>query len=372
MTPRPHPHPAQGGAAIAEALDALPYAVAMLDADGRVVGGNVPLITLCGEACVGRNLADVARPTAEETAPSLTDLPDDTLVVLHGGRRAWLTTRPMPGGRHVACLRGIEPDAAPTGPQPPKPLLLQVLGRSSVRRGGETVDGPWLEHQPGRLLRVLVAGRGRTLSVDEIADALAADADARSAATVRYLVHTLRGHLEPRRGRRERSQYVAALRGGYRLDTDAVTVDADLFERAARDGLAAHAAGGAELAGRLLERAVARYAGDFLADEPYAEWAMDEREQLRELLARCLRALADLAAARGDLAGAADRLARLAELEPLDTDVQRALIELCLRRGRRGEAARRYAAFERRMLSAYGEPPDFTLRSLSASRAISR
>ncbi|HET9675895.1 MAG TPA: hypothetical protein VFP21_00145, partial [Solirubrobacterales bacterium] len=37
------------------------------------------------------------------------------------------------------------------------------------------------------------------------------------------------------------------------------------------------------------------------------------------------------------------------------------LIEICLRRGRRSEAHRRYTRFRKRMISVFGSPPDFDL-----------
>ena len=62
----------------------------------------------------------------------------------------------------------------------------------------------------------------------------------------------------------------------------------------------------------------AAYGGNFLADEPYAEWALAERERLRDLAAQVLRGLPALKRAAGDEDAAAEHLQRLVELEPLD------------------------------------------------------
>ena len=56
---------------------------------------------------------------------------------------------------------------------------------------------------------------------------------------------------------------------------------------------------------------------------------------------------------------------RLAEIEPLDTDVQRELLVLLMRRGRHAEAARRYELLGRRYRKAFGEEPPFDLADLS-------
>jgi DNA-binding SARP family transcriptional activator len=77
--------------------------------------------------------------------------------------------------------------------------------------------------------------------------------------------------------------YVARVGDLYRLEIgQGGSVDAEDFERAAARGRAADAAGDTEAALRHLTAADTLYGGDFLADEPYAEWAIARRERLRE------------------------------------------------------------------------------------------
>jgi len=54
-----------------------------------------------------------------------------------------------------------------------------------------------------------------------------------------------------------------------------------------------------------------------------------------------------------------------AGLEPLDTHVQRELLEVCLRRGRRTEATRRFRALRVRTMRELGQGPGFDLADLA-------
>jgi DNA-binding SARP family transcriptional activator len=240
-------------------------------------------------------------------------------------------------------------------------LRIVTLGRTHVEGPEGELPSGWLEHRAGQVLKLLVAERKRALFADEIADTLWPDASLRSLQGVRYYIHALRGHLEPERAPRSPSSFVVRARGGYALDLRQVEVDADEFERLVRAGLDAAASGDPEQARTRLETGLALYTGDFLADEPYAEWATDERDRLRQLAARGLRALADVHEQAGEIDAAVDTLDRLVAMDPYDLDVQRTLLRLCLRQGRRTDAVRRYTALRRRMLGVFGEDLDFTL-----------
>lgn len=335
----------------------MPGGVAVVAADGTIRDATRAFVERCGTGIVGQRLHDVCGGAVADG--------EITLRLPSGSAQA--RVHPVPGG---ARLIAVEPDGiapADEAPQPPDPVYVRVLGRCRIEGPGDhTQAGRWLEQRPGQLLRLLVAGRTRVLSVDDIGDALWPEAPA--ASTVRYTVHALRDRLEQAGATGRGAGIVLSHRGGYRLNPDRVTVDADVFEREVRDGLAAFAADGTALATRLLERAVARYAGEFLEEEPYAEWVASERERHREHLRLALEALATLSQRRGDLGRAAAHWARLADLEPLDAEVHRNVIELCLRRGRHGEARRRYDGLARRLHDAYGEGPSFALESLSGAR----
>ena len=57
-------------------------------------------------------------------------------------------------------------------------------------------------------------------------------------------------------------------------------------------------------------------------------------------------------------------------MEPFDTDVQKLFIEVCLRRGKRSEAFRRYSFFKKRMLDAFGQEPDFELAEMERGLSV--
>ncbi len=243
-------------------------------------------------------------------------------------------------------------------------LRIETLGRTRVESREAPLDGAWLAHKTGKLLKYLLCQRGTPAPPDKIAVALWPNDDARAINNVRYYVHALRNVLEPTRSKPGHSSFVIATPEGYALDSNRVEVDADLFEQHVRTGLSAALSDQVAVATKSLEQAFSIYGGDFLADEPYSEWAFEERESMRRLVAEASRALGRISLRLGDLETTSMHVELLADLSPHDTDVHRLLFALYLKIGRRSEAWRAYHALRRRVASLFGEKLDFDLTAI--------
>jgi DNA-binding SARP family transcriptional activator len=356
---------------------ALPAAALVLGPDGRMLYGNPVARVLLGPAArAGARCCDLlgCRPPGDGPAAGcVTELVlrgDGPLaerqVVLPDGAAAWLTASPAgTDGQVVAMLTRLAGPAGLAREDLPPQLRVLTLGRTRLERDDGPVAEEWLGHRPGQVLKYLLCERGRVVPHDELIEVFWPDAGRAGASSVRQAIHTLRDRLEPERPRGKPSGYVVARTGGYELAPRRVWIDADDFEAHARTGLDALQRDDVDRARASLAAAARAYAGDFLADEPYAEWALVERGRLRELAAEVLRALAGLAQDAGDEESASEHLLRLAELEPLDLQAQRDLIALMLRRGRHSEALRRYELVRLRYRRAFGVEPGFALADLT-------
>jgi len=250
-------------------------------------------------------------------------------------------------------------------------LRITAFGRSRVDTPEGPLRGEWIQQRPGQLRKYLVCERNRVVPADVIADALWPGTGRQGLGNVRYFMHALREKLEPHRARGARSSFIVTVQGGYALDRRHVRIDADDFDEAISQGLEAATRADDDFAIERLRDALALYRGDFLADEPYADWALEERDRLHNLAGRALRALTKIMLGRHNLEAAAEYLEQLAELEPLDAEAHRDLLAVWLAQGRRTEAARRYAIYRTRMLREFGEEPEFQLQDLRpASRTV--
>ncbi len=376
--PRPEPRPSLSE----EVVDRLPYGIVVLSASGRVESANAAAASLLwdlerggppahcheilacrapGGPCYGGCL--VARAAAGDGA-----LPEIRIDSAGGGEvtALWVTAAPLPhdSGAVLHLRAGDARDRRRrsdphwlSGPE----LRITALGRTWLDSRESPLGGQWLQQRPGLLLKYLVVERNRVVHAEEIAEALWPAAGRQGLGTVRHFMYALRQKLEPGRQRGAASSFVATVQDGYALDRRRVSIDADRFEEAADQGLAAADRGEDAIALARLEHALALYRGDLVADEPYAEWAMAERDRLRARAAAALRALVSIRLAEPDLPGAAAALERLAGLEPYDVDTHRTLFAVWLAQGRRTEASRRYAAFKIRMAREFGEEPGFEL-----------
>ena len=365
-----------------EAFRSFPYSLIVFDRKGRLVATNlegerlieavgVPSADLTCCALLGCRvpesvladacLTELARGRGEALPEVRVDVP-----TAEGVRAMWVAAAPL---RHrdaahvVVQLRpGVAEDRRRrtdphwmTGPR----LRIRVLGRTIVESVEGPIAGDWLDQRTGQLFKYLIAERHRAVHTDEIGENIWPGADFAIAGSVRYYIHALRRKLEPQRGKREPSTFIVSSAGSYRLNLSHIEVDADEFETCVTAGLAEMErdppTGAAEI-----ERGLTRYRGDFLADAPYADWAMLERHRLHDLACVGLRSLAGARMQARLIDSAARSLEQLATLQPYDEAVHRQLMELDIMRGRRSDAVRRYASLRTRIRRTFGHDPDFT------------
>src|SRR5215212_8496444 len=207
-------------------------------------------------------------------------------------------------------------------------LHIALLGRLSVTLGGQELpDSAWRSRQERRLLLILLAARGARVPVDRLLDWLWPGADqSAGATTLRSAISGLRHTLEHESGARASSRYILTRAGGYAWNTESgAWVDSEEFLALTDPWPKGHPplrADGRPLAQRAppapgsgttddgrspqsstvdvssriqnLERAIALYRGDYLADESDVPWAAPTREALRERFLSVLHELAEL------------------------------------------------------------------------------
>ncbi|MEY2232133.1 BTAD domain-containing putative transcriptional regulator [Streptomyces sp. BF23-19] len=193
---------------------------------------------------------------------------------------------------------------------------IRVLGSFAAERDGEVI--PLGGHRQRSVLALLVAARGRVVSVDRMIEELWQGAPpARSVASLQAYVSNLRRLLEPGRAPRTPARLLVSAPPGYALRLPEDAVDAWRFERLlgrAREALPTEP----ETAGVLLREALALWQGPAYAETADEPWAHAEIMRLGELRLAA-RELGVAAGLRGgaDLAAAVAEAALLTREEPL-------------------------------------------------------
>lgn len=239
---------------------------------------------------------------------------------------------------------------ASLGPEEPEPLRVRTLGSFALLRAGQAVPvGEWQSRKARDLLKVLVARQGRAAPRDYLAEALWPGEDpTRLGNRLSVALSILRSVLDPERRFRP-DRFLAGGTAGVALRRDALPVDVEEFLADADAGLQALRQGKVGEARERLLAAEAAYAGDFLEEDLYAEWAVPLREEARVAYVAVAQALAELATAEGELEDAARYLLRVLERDSYDERANLALVETLVRAGHHGEARRCYAAYAARM-----------------------
>ena len=229
-------------------------------------------------------------------------------------------------------------------------VAIVALGRFAVLQAGEPVPmAAWQSRKARDLLKLLVARRGHPITREAAAEAMWPGEHPEPLGNrLSVALSTIRRVLDPAR-RHPPDHYLVADTRTIALRLDHVDVDLTEFLQVADEAIDLMTKGERAAAAAPLRRARQIYAGDFLEEDLYEEWAVEAREEARSRLVTVLRLLARLAADQGDDESAGQYLGQLLEREPYDEDAWLALIAGQLRLRRHGEARRRYAAYARRM-----------------------
>jgi len=229
-------------------------------------------------------------------------------------------------------------------------VAIRCLGAFRVFRDGEPVSANvWQSKKARTLLKILVARRGRSTTRDFLMEALWPEENPeRLANRLSVALATVRAVLDPEK-RRQPDHFLEGDKDAVRLNLANLPVDVEAFMALAERGLALDQEGRDEEAQTLTRQAETAYAGDFLEEDLYEDWAAPLREEARLTYISVARALARRAAATADLDSAARYNLRILEKDSWDEGAHLGLVEALERAGRHGEARRRYRAYVSRM-----------------------
>src|SRR6266542_79518 len=230
-------------------------------------------------------------------------------------------------------------------------LAIRSLGAFRLFRDGVPVPATaWQSKKARTLLKILVARRGRATPRDLLMEALWPEEDpARLANRLSVALATARAVLDPDK-RHPSDHFVTADKDSIRLDLEHVAVDVEEFLRRADEGLACHREGRLDAARAALQAADALYAGDFLEEDRYQDWAGALREEARAVYISVARALGEAAVSGGDHDAAVRCYLKILAKDTFDEEAHLGLVAILQREGRHGEARRQYRAYTARMV----------------------
>jgi DNA-binding SARP family transcriptional activator len=249
-------------------------------------------------------------------------------------------------------------------------VTISALGVFRVLRGDDLVPhAAWQSKKARDLLKILVARRGHPTTRDALMEILWPDQDPKLTANrLSVALSTARAVLDP--GHQfDTDRFINADRSTVRLDLESVDSDVERFLHLAQDGLARRRAGWVEGAAELLRAAFGTYAGDFLEEDPYEDWAVSLREEARAEFLVVAGALAELADAHGDDEAAIAYRARVLEHDPYDERSHLAIVAAHEAAGRHGEARRAHRRYRAQMAEIGVRPAPFVVALTSVGSA---
>jgi DNA-binding SARP family transcriptional activator len=248
-------------------------------------------------------------------------------------------------------------------------LEIQLFGEFRVRRGGLLVERrEWGGQKTRSLLKLLLAHPGRTFSRDEILDALWPGIPPEAAEkSLRVTISLLRKVLEPNLKRGSDSCYVLSRRPGYTFDRHSdCRVDAWEYEERRKRAETAQKVGQLEEAIAGYRAALDLVRGEFLAEEPYEDWAVEARVGWRERHLGALSNLSECLALKGRYTEAVEVCERALEADGYREELHRRLMLYHYCSGEQGLALKAYRRYAKLLKEELGVAPSPELARLKA------
>jgi DNA-binding SARP family transcriptional activator len=242
---------------------------------------------------------------------------------------------------------------------------VHLLGELQVVLGERPV-GRWVSGRGRAVFEYLVVHRHTRVRRERLMTVFWPDAPPEAARnSLNVAIHGLRQSLRTAAGERP---VVVHRDGSYLIDPALeLWVDIEVFEdlvKSARQHLASDDRAAAQAD---FHTAIGLYQGDFLADNPYEQWAEVTREHLRLAYLDCLDQLGRLRFDAGDYSGCADACRKLLACDDCREDTLRRLMRCHSRLGQPQLALRQYHAFVATLRAELNLPPAPATTALAAS-----
>ena len=245
-------------------------------------------------------------------------------------------------------------------------IFIELLGEFRVSRGGNVVDMSATRSQKAvLLLKYLAANKGHLMAREQIIEAVWPDSTFFSAEhSFEVAISTLRKLLDFPAG----PSIIVRKGRGYQLHPEMlIRTDVELFAHSVKQGYWWLQRGQKELARLAWEEADALYKGDFLQEDIYVDWALMQRERLKEKYLDAVLALGEIAFERSELNEAIDRANLAISHDPLRESGYRLLMKAHFCQGNRAMALRDYLRCQQALMLELGEEPMPETRALLES-----
>ncbi|HET9494515.1 MAG TPA: BTAD domain-containing putative transcriptional regulator, partial [Chloroflexia bacterium] len=244
------------------------------------------------------------------------------------------------GGSGTHLVRRLDRSTGPSVPADER-VKARLFGSFGLSYCGVELESV-LPGQAATILKYVLSQGRRHIPKDTLLELLWPEAEPDIASRrLRVVIHTLRRHLAALRPGGE--NLLLTLDNGYLLNPRVdIWTDVDEFERRRANGWRMHRAGLLEGAYQEFEQAEALYRGDYVEDEPYAEWTFLRRETLRDSYMSVLSMLAQISLEWEDYTGAIIWAQKLLAQDSCNEDAYRLLIASHIGLGQHNRAAHWY------------------------------